>query len=91
MVCGKRRLCGKPRISDGNIQALIHYTDSANTVAAIATSTFCCWVWLSCWFVMFEARRHFGSWWEDRCCLQKLEKRKGAFVVRGGHWPLESR
>jgi hypothetical protein len=33
---------GKPRISDGNIQALIHHTDSANTVAAIATSTFCC-------------------------------------------------
>lgn len=28
----EKRLFGKPRISDGNIQALIHHTDNANTL-----------------------------------------------------------
>ena len=64
-----------------------------NTVAAIATSTFCCWIRLSCWFVMFEAPRHFGAVGERTGWLPAKvgERERGRFVVRGGHWPLESR
>jgi hypothetical protein len=81
MVCRKKRLFGKPRISDGNIQALVHHTDSTSTVAAVATFAFCCCVRLSCCFVVFEARKAISDPCERTGVACRVGEEKGAFLL----------
>jgi hypothetical protein len=82
VVCRKKRLFGKPRISDGNIQALVHHTDSTSTVAVVAIFTFCCWVravMLSLWCLRLEGP--FRILVRGQVLPAKLEKEKGGVLL----------